>query len=135
MVDRFYGNMERFPDESGQWVRFSDYKALGSENERLMAELHSRINWWSEEYSKVCDRANASEAREATAVEDTQRVREALTPSADTKAAYWGEFYVGVTLRAGREEDYRRVQIPWDSIKEIMAAIRVRALPTEVQNG
>jgi hypothetical protein len=65
-------------------------------------------------------RAEAAEAELAKA-------KEALTPSADTKAEYAGEFYMGVTLRTSREEDYRRVQIPWDSIKEIMAAIRARA--------
>lgn len=38
-----------------------------------------------------------------------------------------GEFYMGITLLSGTEEDYRRVQIPWTAVKEIMAAIRARA--------
>lgn len=52
---------------------------------------------------------------------------EALTPSADTKAAYIGEFAFTVTLRAGNHEDYRRIEVPWTTIKEIMAAIYDRA--------
>jgi hypothetical protein len=58
-------------------------------------------------------------------------LRGALTPSGDTKAAYIGEFQMGITLRARGEEEYRRVQIPWDTIKEIMAAIRERATLTK----
>lgn len=58
---------------------------------------------------------------------EVERLREALTPSADTKAAYMGEFSFGVTLCAGNQEDYRRIEVPWTTIKEIMAAIRARA--------
>ena len=53
---------------------------------------------------------------------------EALTPSGDTKAAYIGEFSFPITLYLGDEEDTRYVDVPWTTIKEIMAAIRTRAL-------
>jgi len=56
-----------------------------------------------------------------------ERLKEALTPSADTKAAYIGEFSMGVVLRAGGEEEHRRIDIPWTTIKEIMAAILAKA--------
>lgn len=52
---------------------------------------------------------------------------EALTPSADTKAAYMGEFSFTVELahpRLGTER--RSIDVPWTTIKEIMAAIRER---------
>lgn len=53
---------------------------------------------------------------------------EALTPSGSTKAAYRGEFSFdtedGVS-DAGIEQ-YRKVYVPWDTAKEIMAAIRGR---------
>jgi len=53
---------------------------------------------------------------------------EALVPSAETKAAYMGEFYMGVTMSHPRlGEETRKVQIPWTTIKEVMAAIRARA--------
>jgi len=57
------------------------------------------------------------------------RLVEALTPSAETKAAYIGEFTF--SLNAGLDEfgdDHiiKNVQVPWTTIKEIMAAIRAR---------
>ena len=66
-------------------------------------------------------------ARAASSQADIERLKEALTPSAATKAAYIGEFSFGVTLRAGNQEDYRRIEVPWTTIKEIMAAISERA--------
>jgi len=63
----------------------------------------------------------------ASSQAEIKRLKEALTPSADTKAAYIGEFSFGVTLTAGDEEDYRIIQVPWTTIKEIMAAISERA--------
>jgi hypothetical protein len=57
---------------------------------------------------------------------EVARLREALIPSGDTKAAYSGEFeyevpsdyYEGTTITT---------TVPWTTIKEIMAAIRKRA--------
>lgn len=60
------------------------------------------------------------------------RLREALTPSGHTKAAYIGEFSFAVEIshpRLGGEQ--RRVDVPWTTIKEIMAAIRERAALNE----
>lgn len=57
-----------------------------------------------------------------------KELEEALTPSGDTKAAYIGEFRFAVELyhpRLGSET--RTVEVPWTTIKEIMAAIRARA--------
>ncbi|GAQ23982.1 hypothetical protein DEIGR_400115 [Deinococcus grandis] len=56
---------------------------------------------------------------------------EALTPSGDTKGAYMGEFQFemrGVD-EEGEETDIR-IDTPWDTIKQIMAAIRSRAAAT-----
>jgi hypothetical protein len=54
---------------------------------------------------------------------------EALTPSGDTKAAYIGEFSFTVDFTDEDGEDtYMRVDVPWTTIKEIMVAIRTRAL-------
>lgn len=70
-------------------------------------------------------------ARE-TAEASLAAAREALTPSGDTKAAYMGEFYFNFTIMEMDEDDepyecQRAVTIPWDTIKEIMAAISARA--------
>lgn len=58
----------------------------------------------------------------------TYRLQEALTPSADTKAAYIGEFSHRVrSMSDDGEEQYFDAAVPWTTIKEIMAAIRARA--------
>ncbi len=52
----------------------------------------------------------------------------ALRPSAETKAAYIGEFSHRVTsISDDGEEQYFDATVPWTTIKEIMAAIRARA--------
>lgn len=84
------------------------------------------------------DRANAALIVEAVNNYDTlraenARLREALTPSAETKAAYMGEFKFGVPMsyedeeQGGMVEYMEFVTVPWTTIKEIMAAIRARA--------
>ena len=73
-----------------------------------------------------------SVARIAELEAERDRMREALTPSADTKAAYMSEFEMAVTRSLpGGDTDYRRVSVPWTAIKEIMAAISARAGETE----
>lgn len=67
---------------------------------------------------------------------DAAALREALTPSGDTKAAYSGEFKFQVTQWRENEdpdsddemEEYLAdFTVPWTTIKEIMAAISERA--------
>jgi hypothetical protein len=61
-----------------------------------------------------------------------QRIRDledALTPSAATKAAYIGEFSFHIELEDDEGATVpQKIMVPWGSIKEIMAAIRARAL-------
>lgn len=53
---------------------------------------------------------------------------EALTPSGHTKAAYIGEFSVELPDTDEDGSEYRRsINVPWTTIKEIMAAIKLRA--------
>lgn len=56
-------------------------------------------------------------------------LREALTPSGDTKAEYAGEF--SITVYDGEDEDgaeqWRKVLVDWTTIKAIMATIKARA--------
>ena len=62
-------------------------------------------------------------------VAEIERLRAALTPSVETKAAYMGEFTIPWP---DHDEDgnevTRRVNVPWTTIKEIMAAIRAYAV-------
>jgi hypothetical protein len=72
-------------------------------------------------------------------IERAETYEAALTPSADTKAAYIGEFAFNIETLSLDEDGEpvdctRRVEVPWSTIKEIMAAIRDRAAlsnPTE----
>lgn len=59
---------------------------------------------------------------------ENARLREALTPSAETKAEYIGEFHFAVddTDEEGHERP-RKVTVPWDTTKDIMRAILARA--------
>ncbi|MEI4262822.1 hypothetical protein [Roseovarius sp. D0-M9] len=53
---------------------------------------------------------------------------EALTPSAETKAAYMGEFTMPFPMVEDDGEEYvRMVNVPWTTIKKIMAEIKTRA--------
>lgn len=67
-----------------------------------------------------------------TAEADARRLRAALTPSAETKAAYIGEFSFKVEREAYDEdgEDIsftETLTVPWDTVKQIMAAVRAYA--------
>ena len=61
-----------------------------------------------------------------------ERMRGALTPSGETKAAYMGEFSIPFpTVDEDGNEVMLHPHVPWTTIKEIMAAIRARAAITE----
>lgn len=66
-------------------------------------------------------------AREAEWKARVAEIEAALTPSTATKAAYMGEFSFPVVARLGRDEVTRQVAVPWDTVKQIMAAIRAQA--------
>lgn len=53
---------------------------------------------------------------------EIERLKAALTPSAETKAAYIAEFAFQPPCTG-----CRRLFVPWDTIKEIMKAIRAYA--------
>lgn len=59
---------------------------------------------------------------------DLGKVVNALTPTGQTKAAYAGEFSFHITeIDEDGDEVSRMVDVPWTTIKEIMAAISDRA--------
>ena len=72
------------------------------------------------------------EAHLAEARADGARLLEALTPSNNTKHCYIGEFHFDVMVNGPDEDDDdmvpMEVHVPWPTIKQIMAAIRIRAL-------
>jgi len=61
---------------------------------------------------------------------EIERLQEALTPSADTKAAYIGEF-----TQPSEIDGVCDVTISWTATKDIMAAIRTRAAEAAGKEG
>jgi hypothetical protein len=88
-----------------------------------------------------CDRMSSlaiDNARDMLALRaEIDRLTEALTPSADTKAAYMGEFYwEEVYMDDDGHDVVRKIPVPWTVIKQIMAAIRTRgAQQKDATNG
>lgn len=130
------GLVERLLEAADDWRRLSD-----PENEELTlvaaAVLQSQakqIERLTSESQKEAWGRIAAEQQVQKLTAENERLKEALTPSGHTKAAYAGEFHMGITLYAGGEEEYRRVMIPWTTIKEIMAMIRARSA-LETQEG
>ena len=65
-------------------------------------------------------------------IAERDALKQALIPSVATKAAYMGEFSVSMPeLDENGDEYVRPVNVPWTTIKEIMAAIRARASLTQ----
>lgn len=63
-----------------------------------------------------------------------QRLIEALTPSAETKSAYMGEFLFRAHESNDVGEEFTRsFTVPWTTIKEIMKAIRERAALADME--
>lgn len=90
---------------------------------------YTRINR-HEPNAKCYEHTDALTARQDYAALRAKHVAilEALTPSAETKAAYSGEFH----FLECRMDDYggdfvQKMTVPWTTIKEIMAAILERA--------
>src|SRR5690349_15775184 len=76
----------------------------------------------ADERSKENVGLRAEVKRQAAEIE---RLRAAMTPGAETKAAYIGEFFIKVVVDHDELGDDITMQIPieWTTIKEIMAAI------------
>lgn len=116
---------EALDREDWPWLaqQLRDWPEKRTHPERTMsiASLHRMA-------AKVIDTSATSLA---TLQSENQRLREALTPSGDTKAAYMGEFSIRMMVPSIDEDDDELVPhsepVPWTTIKEIMAAIRKRA--------
>lgn len=59
---------------------------------------------------------------------ENERLRAALTPSAETRTAYIGEFsFLRTSTDEHGNELYERITVPWTTVKDIMKAIREHA--------
>lgn len=88
-----------------------------------MSELVERL-FASDEASALTNEAAREIERLANKVAEFEA---ALTPNSETKGAYAGEVYMGVTLYAGGEEEHRDIAVSWTAVKEIMGLIRAQA--------
>lgn len=80
---------------------------------------------WFDGLCENCQDVLRSKDDLLAAAESVVKLREALTPSGATKAAYIGEFEFERQLDNMRGTRFESV--PWTTIKEIMAAILKRA--------
>jgi len=84
-------------------------------------EMQDAINFYAGRYAERCSDVLVLKAA-------AKEMREALTPSAETKAAYMGEFEFAFEFQDEDGYDHTaNICVPWTTIKEIMAAIRARA--------
>lgn len=76
----------------------------------------------------AADEIDRLTARVAELEAERNALKEALTPSADTKAAYIGEIsFTGKYFDGDGNEYQDKVQVPWSATKGIMAMIAARA--------
>lgn len=96
----------------------------------------SALDWPDWEDRRIPKPLYLAEENPETVADRMDALREALTPSCDTKAAYMGEFYFSLPDfdERGNEIEYR-INVPWTTIKDIMAAIRTRATEALTQAG
>jgi|GEM_PF-1810646 len=110
-----------------------------SDAQDAIARLEYERDVWrskSSMHQKAAVGRTVAEAERDKAEARLSRAMEAMTPSAETKAAYIGEFHERVEIAnpmyEGNEDDepetiMQDVPISWTTIKAIMAAIRARA--------
>ena len=98
--------------------QFSELLSRATTAETLAADLQGKLD--------------EAEAERFQAVQRAQRLEAALTPSAVTKAALIGEFnFVFAAHDKFGNEVRFTPNVPWTTIKQIMAAIRSLANPAD----
>lgn len=114
----------------GRGVTHHAYTIAFRDGERATVKVPTLINEPEDALTAAIARAEKAEA-------EVERLREALTPSGDTKAAYIGEFSYREEIFDGETETYLTVcrVVPWTTIKEIMGAISARAAINGDSNG
>ena len=107
----------------------------------LRAEVE-RLQSFADGYGKLDADFAIAERRAEAAEARVKELEGALTPSAETKAAYMGEFTIAIERvvniddepddeAEGATDPYEHISVPWRTIKEIMTAIRALASKKE----
>ncbi|WDA36449.1 hypothetical protein [Sphingobium sp. YC-XJ3] len=91
------------------------------------AALEEQITGLIHDIERYIKAGSEEAARAAALEEEIKRLREALTPSGSTKAAYHGEFAFNLHRIDDCGDEYvEKVYVPWDTVKQIMKAILAR---------
>jgi cell division protein FtsL len=118
-------------------VRINELEAerdrLRADRDRLRAENARLRDDASEARARMESIANDKLGMVADLRAENARLWEALEPNAETKRAYIGEFHFDIEMPDPDDGDdvVTRVDVPWTTVKEIMAAIRARAALNE----
>ncbi|UXC93092.1 hypothetical protein EGM87_22615 [Sphingobium sp. RSMS] len=96
-------------------------------HEQSTAALEEQITGLIHDVERYIKAGSEEAARAAALEEEIKRLREALTPSGSTKAAYHGEFSFNLHRIDDCGDEYvEKVYVPWDTVKQIMKAILAR---------
>ena len=127
-------------DQLREALTTEEQQAVSEELEALAQKWECSGRYSSNRVSAFYRAALASNTAIDPVTVERDKLFEALTPSGDTKATYLGEFKFNVEIEnVDFEEDEDEsdhnprtlmmpVYVPWTTIKDIMKAIRMRAL-------
>lgn len=115
-----------------------DLERVTRERDEAREQYVNKERYWINHANSITERADTAERDRDDARKALEAITEALTPSGGTKAEYIGEFFEEVEFpnpeydeddeeSEGDETVLRRVYIQWETVKEIMNAIKVRA--------
>jgi hypothetical protein len=129
-----------FADRESIWCTLENQAVVEIARTNVLEELHAQWAYANAHLIAAAPTLLAAiqslSERNAVLESRLRALHEALTPSAETKAEYIGEFQFPIELahpRLGSET--RSVDVPWTTIKTIMAAILGRAaLTPQVQS-
>ena len=98
-----------------------------------MNDYEKTISELIERHTEVEIKMNIQAVNMLNLKDENKRLRDAMTPSGDTKATHIGEYSFSFPM-AGQDEDGEHVEwdqninVPWTTVKEIMKAIEKDAL-------
>lgn len=106
------------------------------EYRKIVREIGDRLGGVESNTKLIVGILNMVTKERDTLREENRRLREAMTPSEGTKAAYMHEFSVPFPeIDEDGDEVIRQVNVPWTTIKKVMAKILDRALTPEPKEG
>lgn len=133
ILKRKFAELKRESDaraeELNAWKALSDVSTNITPGDNGAIEIPPTPDSIRDHLKYLQEEWDGAERRLATVEAENTKLRKALAPSAETKAAYMGEFSFEIEeFDEDCELRTRKVEVPWTTIKEIMAAISRQAL-------